>query len=98
MGCFHPGDPIRIREAYPPGHVRTPFFTRGKAGIIDTVVGDYSNPEQLAYGRSDQPKLTLYHVRFLMTALWPDYDGPAGDTAIVPIYENWLNTCATKEI
>ncbi len=97
MGRFQPGDAVRVREAYPPGHVRTPFFTRGKTGVIENIVGDYANPEQLAYGRRDTPKLTLYHVRFQQTELWPDYDGPTGDTAMVAIYEPWLDAEQQKD-
>ncbi len=48
MSRFHPGDAVRVRAAYPPGHVRTPYFARGKTSIIDNVAGDFSDPEHLA--------------------------------------------------
>jgi nitrile hydratase len=70
--------------------VRTPYFTRGRSGIVDAIAGNYRNPEELAYGRYDAPKLPLYRVSFRQADLWPDYDGPAADTTIVDIYENWL--------
>ncbi len=87
---FRIGDVVRIRRAFPPGHVRTPYFTRGMSGVVDSVVGSFHNPEDLAYGRYNDATLPLYRVRFKQADLWPDYDGPARDTTIVDIYENWL--------
>ncbi len=87
---FNIGDTVRVRRAFPPGHVRTPYFARGKSGVVDAIAGAYRNPEELAYGRYDGPALPLYRVRFKQADLWPGYDGPAKDTTIVDIYENWL--------
>lgn len=87
---FAVGDRVRVREAYPPGHVRTPFFIRGKAGEITTVVGKFADPEELAYGRPGTPERTLYFVRFAQPELWPDYAGPSHDTAVVDVFEHWL--------
>ena len=44
---FGLGDPVRIRQASPPGHVRTPYFIRGKTGeVIRTrIVGFYGAGE-----------------------------------------------------
>ncbi|MBL8669051.1 MAG: nitrile hydratase subunit beta [Alphaproteobacteria bacterium] len=88
---FAPGDAVRVREAYPPGHVRTPFFIRGKVGVVESHAGRHRNPEELAYGRPGDPKLSLYRVRFRQGDIWPDYAGPAQDTAVVDIYEHWLD-------
>ena len=33
------GDAVTVRQAYPPGHVRTPYFIRGHQGVIQEVVG-----------------------------------------------------------
>lgn len=84
------GDTVAVRRAFPPGHVRTPYFIRGRQGVIQEVVGKFANPEELAYGRDGQPALTLYRVQFRQTDVWPDYDGSAKDTALVDLYENWL--------
>lgn len=32
---FGPGDAVRVRVAYPPGHVRTPYYIRGREGVVD---------------------------------------------------------------
>lgn len=88
--AFRPGDAVRVRVAYPPGHVRAPFFCRGKQGVVEELLGAFANPEELAYGRPGEPLLPLYRVLFRQTDLWPDYDGPDRDTAVIDVYENWL--------
>ncbi len=90
-GRFRPGDQVKVRTAHPPGHVRTPFYIRGREGVVESVAGDFADPEELAYGRDGLPKRTLYRVRFYQTELWPDYTGPAGDSLIVDVYEHWLD-------
>lgn len=88
---FAIGAAVRVREAFPPGHVRTPFFIRGKVGVVESLAGRYRNPEELAYGRPGEPRLPLYRVRFRQRDVWADYAGPAHDTAVVDIYANWLD-------
>jgi nitrile hydratase len=90
MSRFAPGDSVRVRCARPPGHIRTPWFVRGRAGVVSRVLGEYANPEELAYGRDGLPKLPLYEVRFSQRELWPGYAGPEGDTLDVDLYEPWL--------
>jgi nitrile hydratase len=87
---FIPGDRVRVRTAFPPGHVRTPFYVRGKSGVVERVLGVYRNPEELAYGRQGEPALPLYRVRFLQCHVWPDYTGGPDDTLDVEIYQHWL--------
>jgi nitrile hydratase len=70
--------------------VRTPFYIRGKAGVIERILGAFPNPEELAYGRSGEPKQTLYRVRFRQPDVWPDYAGAPGDTVDIEIYQHWL--------
>ena len=87
---FTDGAPVRVREAWPPGHVRTPHYVRGHAGVVEGSAGDFANPEELAYGRDGAPARPLYRVRFRQVDLWPGYRGPAADTTVVDIYEHWL--------
>lgn len=89
---FRPGDQVKVRKAHPPGHVRTPFYIRGHDGVVESVAGDFADPEELAYGRDGLPKRTLYRVRFRQTELWPDYAGSTGDSLIVDVYEHWLDS------
>ncbi len=87
---FAPGDRVRVRRARPPGHIRTPFYIRGKTGEVERVCGAFANPEELAYGRDGLPARALYRVRFAQREVWPGYAGPAHDTVDVEIYEHWL--------
>ena len=87
---FTLGDKVRVRRATPPGHVRTPYFIRGKTGEVSRSLGNFPNPEELAYGRDGLPTLPLYWVKFMQTELWTDYTGMAKDTAVVEVLENWL--------
>ena len=88
--AFRVGQQVRVRRAFPPGHVRTPHYVRGKRGEILSVAGRFANPEELAYGRDGEPARALYRVRFAQGDLWPDYGGAAGDTAVADIFEHWL--------
>ena len=92
---FDIGARVAVRAAYPPGHVRTPFFIRGKTGVVTEILGPYRNPEALAYGRSGDPALPLYRVLVRTSEIWDDYDGPTADTTVVDIYENWLDPAET---
>ena len=87
---FAPGFRVRVKEQYPPVHVRTPFYCRGKVGAIERCCGQFPNPELLAYGKYDASPVTLYRVRFVQQTLWGDYDGPDTDTLDIEIYEHWL--------
>ncbi len=86
-----PGVKVRVRAAFPPGHVRTPYFLRGHEGVIEELAGEYPNPEELAYGRAGLPLRKLYRVAFRQADLWPAYDGAAQDTVSADIFEHWLD-------
>ena len=87
---YRVGDTVTVREAYPIGHVRTPYYVRGKTGVIERICGAYPNPEELAYARHGLPRQPLYRVRFLQADVWPGYDGQSGDTIDLEIYQHWL--------
>ena len=44
------GDNVTVRRAFPPGHIRTPYFIRGQQGVIQEVVGEFA---RLAQGYGD---------------------------------------------
>jgi len=93
---FRRGDRVCVRRAHPPGHVRTPFYIRGHRGVVDSVAGDFADPEELAYGRDGLPRKTLYRVRFRQNELWPGYAGSADDSLVVDVYEHWLDPAEQK--
>jgi nitrile hydratase subunit beta len=87
---FRPGDSVEVRRAAPPGHIRTPWYIRGRRGVVERLCGTFANPEELAYNRSGEPRQPLYRVRFLQREIWPDYSGLERDTVEVEIYQHWL--------
>jgi nitrile hydratase len=88
--AFSPGDRVRVREDFPPGHIRTPVYVRGREGLITRTFGKFRNPEVLAIGKDGLPMKALFEVSFRQKDLWSDYAGADTDTLLVDIYEHWL--------
>ena len=89
-GRFKPGDRVRVRAEDRSGHIRTPFYVRGKVGRVERVYGEFPNPEMLAYGKDGLPKRTLYLVAFDQSEVWDRYQASPRDKLYVDIYEHWL--------
>jgi nitrile hydratase len=87
---YAPGTTVVVDQRFPEGHIRTPYYCRGKSGVVERVCGAFRNPETLAFGGDGMPKRPLYRVRFRQTDLWPDYVGDRDDTVEIEIYEHWL--------
>ncbi|MEM0989745.1 MAG: SH3-like domain-containing protein [Pseudomonadota bacterium] len=85
-----PGQVVRVRAGAAPGHIRTPWYLRGKTGVIERICGAFGNPEELAYNRIDGPEVPLYRVRFTMREVWGDTTERAQDTIDAEIFEHWL--------
>jgi nitrile hydratase subunit beta len=87
---FNIGDQVVVRQSYPSGHIRTPYYIRGKHGIVADRIGQFPNPEIAALGGGSQELVCLYRIRFRQQDAWPDYAGAPADTLDVEIYEHWL--------
>lgn len=88
---FSMGKRVRVRRGGPIGHVRTPWYVRGRSGVVERICGHFHDPQELAYGRGAGVKLPLYRVRFALSEVWPGESGFGdSDTIDVEIYENWL--------
>lgn len=87
---FKAGDRVKVLKAYPPGHLRTPYYIRGHVGEVERLCGAFPNPEELAQMRSGLPALPLYRVRFRQREVWPDYRGGDNDVLEVEIFQHWL--------
>jgi nitrile hydratase subunit beta len=88
-GTFKPGDKVRVRDEDRPGHIRTPYYIRGKTGWVERVYGDFRNPESLAFGGDGLPKRTLYLVAFHQADVWGSVQARR-DKVLVDIYDHWL--------
>jgi nitrile hydratase subunit beta len=90
---FKLGDRVKVRMEDRRGHIRTPWYIRGKSGWIERVYGEFLNPESLAYGRDGLPRRTLYLVAFNQADVWGKSVGPK-DKVLADIYEHWLDPAA----
>jgi nitrile hydratase subunit beta len=90
-----PGDTVRVRDDWPehrgPAHIRTPWYLRGLTGQVVRHLGDFPNPEDLAFGRPAEAR-PLYHVRFAKGAIWPE--ARPDDELQVEIFGHWLEKTA----
>jgi nitrile hydratase len=88
--AYSAGQRVRVDDRDPPGHIRTPWYIRGKRGVVTEICGAHANPEELAQGRLGVPYRMLYRVSFAQAEVWPHYSGPAHDRVFVDLYEHWL--------
>ena len=77
---FQPGDRVRVRADYVPGHVRMPGYIRGKTGVVVSESPAYPFPDAHAHALEAQDEPT-YDVRFRSEDLWPD----SADAALVHV-------------
>ena len=94
---FPIGSRVRVKALFPPGHCRTPHYTRGRQGIVLGVADHQPNPEELAYGRAGLPAQPVYRVRFAQAELWPDYGGGSRDAVVADLFEPWLEPAGAEE-
>jgi nitrile hydratase len=92
-GRFKAGERVKVKFEDRPGHIRTPWYIRGKTGWIERVHGDFLNPESLAFGRDGLPKKTLYLVGFEQKDVFGKAEG-SKDKVLVDIYDHWLEPSA----
>jgi nitrile hydratase len=87
---FRVGDRVRVLHLNKTGHIRIPFYVRGKSGTVTQLCGVFLNPEDLAVGNTAGPVVALYRVAFRQTDLWDGYQGSARDLLCIEIYDHWL--------
>ena len=92
---FSAGQTVRVKDEWPeaagPVHIRTPWYVRGLEGEVVRCLGEFANPEDLAFARPAE-KRPLYHVRFRKGAIWPEVK--ADDELLVEIFGHWLEPAA----
>lgn len=93
--AFEVGARVRIAARPAVGHCRTPWYLRGRTGVVCEIQGAFRDPEKLAYHLPGLPARPLYKVRFRQAELWPGYAGPPGDELEADIYEHWLEPGGT---
>src|SRR6185295_8072373 len=77
---FAPGDRVRVRNDFVPGHVRMPGYIRGKVGVVVAESPVYPFPDAHAHSVEAEDEPT-YDVRFRSEDLWPG----SSDAALVHV-------------
>jgi nitrile hydratase len=88
---FKPGDRVRVRLDYVPGHVRMPAYIRGKTGVVVSESPAYPFPDAQAHNLESVDEPT-YDVRFRSEDLWPN----SADSALVHVgvFQSYLERFA----
>jgi len=88
---FADGETVRVKDEWPealgPVHIRTPYYVRGVVGEVVRWLGDFPNPEDLAFARPAERR-ALYHVRFQKGLIWPE--AKPDDELLIEIFAHWL--------
>jgi nitrile hydratase subunit beta len=92
------GDKVRVRNDWPEAkgekvHIRTPHFVRGRVGRVERFIGEFANPETLAFGGDGLPKIALYMVAFERGDLFPG-TVQGRETLTADLYDTWLEKIA----
>ena len=87
------GTRVRVSAHYPEsGHIRAPFYLRGKEGRIVRYFGVFQDPTALATGTAAPPACHLYQVVFDFAEVWGDGTAESTDKTSIAadIYDPWL--------
>ncbi len=88
--AFGDGSAVRVKSHFQTGHVRTPFYIKGKTGWVERCYGEFRNPESLGHGGDGMPRVRLYLVGFHQRDVWDGYDTGSRDKIFVDVFEHWL--------
>lgn len=84
---FQPGDRVRVKNDFVPGHIRMPAYIRGKTGTVVSESPAYPFPDAHAHGVGAQDEPT-YDVAFRSETLWPN--GAEGALVHVGVFQSYL--------
>lgn len=80
-----------VKTSWRRPHLRTPGYLFGAQGVVERLMGTFSDPSLLAYGIKKGPSLPLYRVRFRLAELWTSVEADERETTVtVDLYGNWL--------
>ncbi|MDP6345605.1 MAG: nitrile hydratase subunit beta [Alphaproteobacteria bacterium] len=91
--AFAVGDRVVVRDVEPVGHAHLPLFVRGKAGVVERRLGDFTFPVvpgpdgTTDVGESNRQP--VYSVRFAARELWGP-DAPSRDSLNFSIWHDYL--------
>ncbi len=94
---FAPGDRVHVDTRLAERHCRTPFYLRGRTGVVEAVHGRFRDPDRLAFHRPGLPKHYLYRVRFDQVSVWGEAAENSADVVVADLFEHWLTKASPGE-
>ena len=84
------GERVSIRKGSPRENDSTPYYVRGKPGIVEEICAPFTNPHRTASKPTGGAPLRTYRTRFWARDVWPELPGASGETFIIQLSEDWL--------
>ena len=94
---FAPGDRVHVDTRPADRHCRTPFYLRGRTGVVEAVHGRFRDPDKLAFHRPGLPMRFLYRVRFDQPSVWGEAAENSSDAVVADLFEHWLTRETRRE-
>ncbi len=85
---FEPGDSVVCRRDVGSMHTRLVGYVRGRAGVIESVIGKQALPDEAAKGHVRKEQ--TYVVRFPMSGLWPEA-ADSRDSLLIDLWDSYLD-------
>ena len=84
---FKTGDKVIARRDIGTTHTRLTGYVRGRAGVVDSVIGPQPLPDEAAVGTILDEQ--TYVVRFRMADLWPEASD-SKDSLLIDLWDSYL--------
>lgn len=87
---FALGQRVRVRMGSDEEESSTPYYVRGRSGVVEEVCAEPTSPKRAAPDPARDLPMQSYRMRFLAREVWPGLPGAPGETLAVRIGEDWL--------
>jgi nitrile hydratase subunit beta len=85
---FAVGERVSIRKGSPRENDSTPYYVRGKSGIVEEICAPFTDPYRTA--SAGGAPLRTYRTQFSAREVWPELPGASGETFTIRLSEDWL--------
>lgn len=93
---FALGDRVSVRQGSSQEDGSTPYYVRGKSGVVEEVGEAFTKSRHMTSDRGRTPARQIYCLRFAAREVWPESPGAPGDTLALRISEDQLEASPTK--
>ena len=87
---FALGERVSVRKGSAHESGSTPYYVRGKSGIVEEICAPFTSPDRTASKPAEGAPLRSYRMRFSAREVWPELPGASGETLTMRISEDWL--------